>query len=141
VSRLTATTSDRADMTANPTAPEPRAPQPLQLAPASSDTGPPHQRRPISPLKEYIVRAELDKAADTHQQNDIVELLAGHRVRVSRSPEGRTAIQLVLSGRDLWQSVLDAMVTLTNARCAPTALSVVEAGRDDRPRGPDAPCN
>ena len=119
-------------MTANPTTPEPQAPQPLQLAPAFSDTSQAHQGRPISPLKEYIVRAELDQAPDPHQQNDIAELLTGHQVRIGRSPEGRTAIQLVLPGRDLWQSVLDAMVTLTNARCAPTALSIVEVGRHER---------
>ena len=119
-------------MTANPTTPEPQAPQPLQLAPGLSSTRPAHQGRPISPLKEYIVRAELDQAPDPHQQNDLAELLTGHQVRIGRSPEGRTAIQLVLPGRDLWQSVLDAMVTLTNARCAPTALSIVEVGRHER---------
>ena len=119
-------------MTANPTTPEPRAPRPLQLAPDFSDASPAHQGRPISPLKRYIVRAELDQAPDPHQQDDIVELLAAHEARIGRSPEGRTAIQLVLSGGDLWQSILDAMVTLTNAHCAPTALSIVEAGRHER---------
>lgn len=127
-------------MTANPATPEPRAPHPLQLAPpfAVPDTDLTHQGRQISPAKNYIVRAELDQALDPHQQNQIADLLAGHQVRIGLSPEGRTGIQLVLPGRDLWQSALEAVVTLTNARCTPTALSIVEAGRHDRPRRPSA---
>ena len=79
-------------------------------------------------MKHYIVRAELERVVTASHHDEIADLLAVFEPTITLDANGRTEVQLAMSGHDLWLSILKAMVALTNAHCALTAIHVTQAG-------------
>jgi len=114
--------------------PEPRTPPTCQLAPplltldlAAGDDRADRPALRATTVREFVVRAELDQAVTSSHERELSELLLGYQATICRTPNGRTEIQLLTPAHDVWQSILEAMVTLTNAGCAPTAIHVAQS--------------
>jgi hypothetical protein len=91
-----------------------------------------------TPLKDYIVHAELDRAVALSRQHELAELLQGHQPTISLNTDGGTEVRLAISGQDLWQSILEAMVALTNARCTPTVMRIAQVNEGEKPHQTNA---
>ena len=78
-------------------------------------------------VREFVVHAELDQTATSSHQPELAESLLGYRATIRVKPNGRTEIRLLTPAHDVWQSILEAMVTLTNAGYAPTAIHVTQS--------------
>ena len=114
--------------------PQPRIPPTGQLAPPlltlDSAAGDDRADRPAlraTTVREFVVRAELDQAVTSSHQRELTESLLGYQATIRVNLDGRTEIRLLTPAHDVWQSVLEAMVTLTNAGCAPTAIHVTQS--------------
>lgn len=99
------------------------APPPLTLVGIRDDLVRQSAQR-AAEVKGYTVHAELDHTVTPSRHHELAELLAGYQPKISVDTLGGTNLQFAVTGQDIWQSVLAAMVALTNARCAPTALRI-----------------
>ncbi len=119
--------------------PEPGTPPTCQLAPplltlelAAGDDRADRPALRATTVREFVVLAELDQEVTSSHERELTELLLGYQATIRRNPNGRTEIQLLTPAHDVWQSILEAMVTLTNAGCALTAIHVAQS--DERGR-------
>lgn len=79
-------------------------------------------------VTDYRVRAELDPTVTPSRLNELAGLLAGYHPRISATATGGTRVEFVVTGHDVWQAILTAMVALSNARCSPTAVHAALVG-------------
>ena len=86
-------------------------------------------------MRDYTVRVELDQMVTASRQRELTELLAGYQATIRVTTDGRSEIQLLTSGHDVWQSALTAMVALTKAGCAPIAMHIAQIDEQEQSQG------
>jgi hypothetical protein len=101
-------------------------PQPLTLLGVRDDLARQSSERAAS-VKGYLVHADLDHQHTAERGAELAEQLAGYHPAISPNTDGRTKMQLTVTGHDMWQAVLAAMVALTNADCAPTTMNIAQS--------------
>ena len=90
-------------------------------------------------VKHYTVRAGLDRVLTPSRQEELAEILAGHEATFSANDDGGTDIRLAISGHDIWQSILTAMVALTNADWTPIGLQIEQTAVPDGSHQTESP--
>ena len=106
-------------------------PAPLILTVPGDDSSDQAAQR-ATMVKHYTVRAELSQTLTPSRQDELTEILAAHQATISPNKDGRTDLKLAVSGHDIWQSILTAMVALTNARWEPIGLHIAQTDIPER---------
>jgi hypothetical protein len=79
-------------------------------------------------VKTYTVRVGLDPRTAGERHDELALHLADNEPILNLDASGPASVEFTLTGHDVWEVVLSAMVSLTNAGCMPVNMHIEQTG-------------